>query len=273
MTSLVPFSPSVPTDAQRAWSLGQYARSLYDAWFDRTNLVERRAVWETMARKKNSTKGRGKAGGGTRTDSYPAIAGHAGIQRSDLALSRRWRNIPQRIPRQISAQIVWDVVRITSNISNSISAIVETNFSFNLSTHPEVSQWSALFDQWCIPQVAVTFTSTEPPGGTGNVPSLLTAVDFDNTTNLGSQTLLLEYENAQSVLLGPGMSHTRACHPCLKLSLASSGSSSGVDKMWCDSGTPGATWFGIRSILGQSGVATVTLNVTQTLWYAFRNGI
>jgi len=247
---------------------------LFDEALDRQNLVERRQVWEDMARKKkNSTAGGKKAGGGTRMDRYPTVAGHAGIQASDLRLSRRWRNVPQRIPRQISAQIVWDVVRVSTNSSNSITGIVETNFSFNLSSHPEQAQWSALFDQWCIPQVAVSFTSTEAPGSTGNVPSLFTAVDFDNVTNLGSVTLIQEFENNQSVLLAPGMSHTRACHPCVKLSLASSGSSFGVDKMWCDSSTPGATWFGLRSILGQSGVATVTIAVQQTLWFAFRNGI
>lgn len=204
---------------------------------------------------------------------YSTHPGHAAIQRGDLTLSRSWRRVPQSVPRSLASQVIWDVVRITSVIQTSLTAITETNFAFTFNSHPELTQWAALFDQWCIPQVAVTFASLEPPGSLGVIPQLYTAVDFDNTTNLGAALTLLEFENAQSVALGSGMSHTRACHPCLKVNLSSSGSSAGVDKMWCDSANPGGTWFGIRSIVEATPTTVSLIRVTQTLWFAFRSGI
>jgi len=225
-----------------------------------------------MARKKNRTRNGGR--NRVNDDRYSSVPGHANILSSDLSLTRRsFRSVPSRVPRMISAQIVYDVVRLTSTITTSTGGLIETNFSFSFNSHPELTQWQALFDQWCIPQVAVTFTSTEAPGSTGTLPIITTGVDFDNTTNLGSITLLLEYENSMQLTLAPGMSHTRACHPCVKTSLSASGSSAGVDRMWCDSSNPGGTWFGIRSIFSTASTAVSLISVTQTLWFAFRSGI
>jgi len=221
-------------------------------------------------KKKNKTSG-GK-GGGTRRDQYQAQPGHAGVQRSDLALTRRsMRDVPSSIPKQISSQIVYDVVRLQQIVVTSLTLNVEQNFAFNFASHPESAQWAALFDQWCIPQVAVTFTSTEPPGSLGQSPVLTTAIDFDNTTSLGlSTTLLMEFENSQVVTLSPGMSHTRACRPCLKPTVSGG---TGVDRMWCDSAGTGSTWNGIRMIANTTAVSTTSILCQQTLWFAFRNGI
>lgn len=206
-------------------------------------------------------------------DSYPASLGHAKIQQSDLNLTRQnFRNVPSSIPRQISSQIVYDVVRLEQVIGTSLAAIAEQNYAFTFASHPEVAQWAALFDQWCIPQVSVTFISLEPPGSLSPTPVLNTAIDFDSTAALGSVTLLLEFENAQVVSLGPGVSHTRACRPCLKPTV-SGVANTGVDRMWCDSANTGTVWNGIRGILNQGAVATINLLAQQTIWFAFRNGI
>lgn len=223
-----------------------------------------------MAKKKNHTSS-GTRSGGTRMDSYPGRLGHAPIQQSDLNLTRpNMRNVPSRIPKQISAQIVFDVVRLQQNVTSSLTVIVEQNFGFSLSNHPEASSWAALFDQWCIPQVSVSFSSLEPPGALGTIPTLNTAIDFDNTTALGSATSLLEFENAQNISLGPGVSHTRACRPCVKPTISGG---VGVDRMWCDSASPGSNWNGIRLVLNATPTATCVILAQQTIWFAFRNGI
>jgi len=224
---------------------------------------------------RNSTRSSsGKRGGGNVAAGAATSPGAARIQSTDLALTRHnFRTVPSRIPRSIPSQIVWDVVRVQQVINTSLTAITETNFSFSLSFHPEQAQWSALFDQWCIPQVSVTFTSTEPPGSLGQIPVLSSAVDFDNTTNIGSVLLLLEFENSQQVVLGSGRSHTRACHPCVKTTLSSSGASSGVDRMWCDSANLGGAWFGIRSIVNPTSTSVSVIQVVSTIWFAFRSGI
>lgn len=270
-TSLIPFSSGSLSLERVRQALRPLKLALDERDFWNSAAHEHEAQEMAKRKTRNSRRVRGR---GVDLDRYPTTQGHAGIQAKDLSLTRRsFRNVPSKVPRNIAAQIVFDVVRVLSAITTSTGGLVETNFSFTLNTHPEQAQWSALFDQWCIPQVAVTFTNTEAPGATGSLPTLTTAVDFDNTTNLGSATLLLEFENSQSVTLAPGASHTRACHPCVKTMLASSGSSSGVDRMWCDSSNPGGTWFGIRSIAVPAVTATNTISVTQTIWYAFRSGI
>jgi len=184
------------------------------------------------------------------------------------------RNVPRRIPRNVQSLIAWDSVKVNSIITGT-SSIVETNFGAMLSTHPQSSSWQTLFDQWTIPQFTVEFDSQIPPGSTSIPPVLYTALDFDNVSNLGSIQALEDYSSSEARQLTTGVRVMRSVRPSVKVVQGVSGgstSTSGVQgAMWVDSGQNTTVFYGVRSILGIS--PSTVLNVTWTIWYAFRNQI
>lgn len=157
----------------------------------------------------------------------------------------------------------------------STSAIVEVNYNFDLQQHPQAASWAALFDQWCIPQVSMTWRSQMPPGSTGSESILYTALDFDSIGALGSISAIEDYSSCQLTAMTPGRTVTRSIRPCLKVSTQQIGAgnvNSTLVRTWQDSGATSASWNGLRSIYG---TASVAYNVTATLliWYGFRNPI
>jgi hypothetical protein len=194
------------------------------------------------------------------------------LNRKDLSFKPPSGKIPGGPPKSISSLVTWDYVKIRVATSDALSNITETNYSWNLSSNPNSSSWASLFDQWCIPMVSVTWYSREAPGSTGNVLELHTALDFDNTTTLGSLALLDDYSSSQVDLLLGNKSVTRSVRPCLKVdSVGSNGAV--MARTWCDMAVQGTLWFGIRSMFAQAGTATNAVVVETTIYYAFRNPI
>jgi hypothetical protein len=193
--------------------------------------------------------------------------------KADLAVKPPTRSIPKKVPKQVSNQVVWDIVKVDSTITPSAGGVVETNFSASLNTHPQNSAWTALFDQWCIPQFSVTFRSLEAPGGTSSISILYTALDFDGIGAISTIQAIEDYSTCKLTTMGARSLVTRSVRPCIKLSTQQSGSNvnSTVAREWQDSGAAGSPWFGIRSILSASNASAII--ATQTIWYCFRNQI
>jgi len=193
--------------------------------------------------------------------------------REDLRVKPPTFVIPNRVPRQVSNLITWDVVKVVNQVATVANGITETNFSFSLNLHPQVSSWIALFDQWCIPQVSVSFESLTPAGSTVILPKLYTALDFDNATSLGSVSNLADFATCEATTLFPQMQLVRSIRPCVKVN--TSGSNSSLARAWQDSAFPAILWFGIRSIVDNTNTPTVynAVTATFTIWYAFRNQI
>jgi len=214
--------------------------------------------------KRLKSGGKGGTGGG--------VGSMAPASAADLRVKPpNSRNVPQNVPRNIPSQIVWDVVKLDSTITTSTSGVQETNYSFSLSNHPQVASWTALFDQWCIPQASVTFQSLLPPGSTLIPVKLYTALDFDNSNAITTISALEDYSTASMTVMEPQSRIVRSIRPCIKPTVSSSNSA--VDRMWIDSGTPSNSWYAIRSMCSQSATSNQTISVTTVIWYAFRNQI
>jgi len=169
--------------------------------------------------------------------------------------------------------VVWDIVKFTTTISTAAGGITETNFNVGLSSHPQSASWIALFDQWTIPQFSVSFESQMPPGLTAAPAVMYTALDFDNSTSLGSVTAIQDYSTCSSRPMTPQTSFVRSVRPCCKGALAGSSIvNAGLERVWVDSAQSGIGFFGIRSI----ATATATpynIAAVATVWFAFRNQI
>lgn len=171
--------------------------------------------------------------------------------------------------------LAWDIVKVTSTIAvpNTLGGITETNFAFSLASHPSASSWVSLFDQWFIPQFTVEFQSLMAPGSATSPATLYSALDFDNTANLGSLTLLEDFATCTSKVMHPQASFMRSVRPCTK-PLIGSTTTVGISRQWLDSSQSSTQNFGIRTItVGNIASGTYSINVVSTIWFAFRNQI
>jgi hypothetical protein len=185
-------------------------------------------------------------------------------------------NVPRRIPRNIPSLITWDVTKINrANLSFSTSVISQTNVAVQLNDNPEVAHWTALFDQWAIPQFSVIIRSNYAAGSTSPPGMMYTALDFDNVSNLSTTYALQDYGTAQQCLMTEGKTVVRSIRPSVKGMLQGAGgnATSAVEgPVWIDSGTPDVLHNGIRVLLGTCpGAYDVSIEVVIT--YCFRNNL
>lgn len=181
-------------------------------------------------------------------------------------------NVPRRVPRNVASMIMWDTVKLNASNTFSSSAVIEQNYAFSMSQHPQSSSWLALFDQYSIPQVTIEWDSTTPPGQTSASPMLYTAIDFDNTAAIGTIQRIEDFSSSQATPMNPQFRLMRSVRPTVREAVQNSSgtAASGVGPMWIDSGDATVPFFGIRSILG-TGLGS--FNTTITIWYCFRNHI
>jgi len=263
--SLVPFSGRRPTSfhpdtLRTVQTLGRLARQLYDR-YSSSSLPQSQLMPSSSSRGGKSRRSRG---------------GQSDVVAADLAVRPPTTQIPSKVPRLITNQVVWDKVKIDSTLTPSAGGIVELNFTAALTSHPQASSWTALYDQWCVPQFSVAFRSLEAPGGTSSISILYTALDFDSVNALGSIPTIEDYTTCQQMTMTTGSLHVRSVRPCIKLStgqVPGSGTNvnSTLSRSWQDSGAAGTPWIGIRSLVSASNSSSITC--TQTIWFAFRNQI
>lgn len=195
------------------------------------------------------------------------------LNKRDLKIKPPSTRIPSSVPRNFMSSVTYDLVKVRSTSTTSTSTVVENNFAFALNNHPQYSSWATLFDQWCIPMASVSFYNPQAPGSTSSEIELHTAIDFDNSTSIGTLAAIDAYDTCQVVILGPGnkSSHTRSVKPCLK-SNAGAQNNAALLRQWCDCATPGTSWYGIRSIVNSTTTA-MTFTLEATVWYGFRSRI
>lgn len=203
-----------------------------------------------------------------------SVGGMNPTKSSDLSLRPPSAlNVPKSVPRNVSSIIVWDTVKIDSVITATTGGVTETNFVFQMLQHPQSSSWLALFDQYCIVQVSIEFDSAVPNGSTAIPVRLYTAIDFDNAGNISTIQAIEDFSSCEVTPIVAGFRHLRTVRPCVKNTTQGSGSNSqsSLARMWIDSGSNDDQHYGVRSMIPAS--ATAVVNVTQTIWYAFRNHI
>jgi len=195
----------------------------------------------------------------------------APTNRADLMVRPLGPTIPDTVPRTISNKIAWDTFKTSVQLTFPTTGIVEINFSFNLASHPQASSWTSLFDQWCIPQASLRFESQYPSSATFPPATLFTALDFDSNSNLGMISAIEDFSTCAETVMSLGKTFVRTIRPCVKPQLGAT-ASSGVGRVWCDSSVTNTPWFCIRALGGSTGTS-YTVNITSTVWFAFRNQI
>jgi len=183
-----------------------------------------------------------------------------------------------RPPKNFLDQIHW--VQSSSRYSVSVAgsgAVTESNQSFSLYNNVnDYASYTSVFDQFCIwaAHVAVVcpVVVAAPNSSSANLGRVLTAIDYDNVTNLGSENSLLEFNSVSVSSILPGRSHERVVKPAVDISLYSS--SYGVGRVWVDSASYTTPHYGIRVMtVGANTSYTNGLDIIVTLIVGFRNNV
>lgn len=184
---------------------------------------------------------------------------------SDITWKRQNMNIVQIPPRNVGQLTHWEKSSVTGTFSVGAGSSSETNFQFAITDVANYSSWLAAFDQFCIFAVVLEFMtySTTPV-------LLLTAIDYDNSANVGIAGLN-QFASLATTDLGGSVTHVRYVEPCLDpITYASNYGSS---RLWIDSASSGALWYGVRTFVNNPGGQAIVVQWTKTYVVGLRNGI
>lgn len=182
--------------------------------------------------------------------------------------------ISQRPPRNLDNQIFWwKSARQQTLTLNYLAPPNEFNMAFSLDVCSGYAALTAVFDQFCLYSVIVSFSL----GANSNayVFKVHTAVDLDNIGNLGTLAQLEAYSSHHESLLNPtGLSHIRYVKPNTApvITTATVGPA-GVSRNWLDCGYPGVVHYGLRSMFEISGTVNTAVDIHFTYIIGFRNAI
>jgi hypothetical protein len=267
LSTIMGRTPSATTSEQTALDLGAFARRVLDDYKNaETDAFALRLAAEKQAKRESSApKAVGRTGGSGR-------GGRSGlmvVNRKDLLIKPISTTIPTKIPR--APKLYTFTVMVPMSIATSASLITEVGYSVSLNTHPQSTSLAALFDRWGVDTLTATFKSRIPPGSTTAPCRFVTTIDLDNTTSLGSFAAYGQYDNARECVMSTGTTMVRSCRPCCKPSVNSTANAA-MGRFWCDSATPGTTWFAIRACADVSG-AIYNIDVELFIVYVFSNVI
>jgi hypothetical protein len=103
----------------------------------------------------------------------------------------------QTPPRDLRSQIYWIQGKRQTTVTISNSVPTESNFSFQFQDLVDLYLLTTYFDQYCIYSVTVNITPDFEGAGSTlyTFGSVATAIDYDNTTNLGTFAAVESYNS------------------------------------------------------------------------------
>jgi len=194
-------------------------------------------------------------------------------------LSARPRNwlITQTPPRNFWQNVVWirKTVTLVNAASISTSVPTEGNLSFTAqSLFPEYSTLLSLYDQYCIHTVICHISIDSVGSSSGSYGRLTSAIDYDNVANLGGESLVQDFGNAQTLDLEPTGHYERVIQPCCDPQVyVPSSVGYGASRMWLDSASSTIPHYGLRLFFAQCSISGTTYDVVCTSIMGLRNAI
>lgn len=195
--------------------------------------------------------------------------------REDLLRRQGSWLLTQTPPRSIGNHITWVSGRSESTVTLSTSAPVENNFSFAATDIPQLSGLLGYFDQYCIYSVLVAVNFNYNGTTPGALGTMVTAIDYDNVTNLGTFNAIESYQSAVVTKVTPMVSLVRLIKPAVATALYSGASFNnfGILRAWVDSASSAAPHYGFRSFFISTSSTTVVATFDKTYVIGFRNNV
>jgi len=186
----------------------------------------------------------------------------------------------QSPPRNFANGITWITdTWVSSDPISGAGSISEPNLAFQLNQCANSGNIIAMFDQYCIYAVHVSFTLAPVAITTQAVAygQLYTAVDFDNINAISTVSAISQYSSMEFSEIIPGKSHERYVKPCVGAIVGASNASAvttSPQRMWVNSASAAQPHYGLRVlIVGNTTTQTYNLDVVARFIVGCRNTI
>jgi hypothetical protein len=175
--------------------------------------------------------------------------------------------IVERPPKSVQSQVHWFEASFDYQVAISSSADTESNYALSVSVNTNFSAALInLFDQYCIYAIsasiipstsAITSTGSSATVQLFNLGRVTTAIDFDSSSNLGSESAVQAFGTSNTSQATIGQAIQRFYKPCVDSSLYVSSVSSGYApaRLWIDSSSSSTPHYGLRTYFSGSNVA------------------
>jgi hypothetical protein len=157
-------------------------------------------------------------------------------------------------------------------ISTSATLVSAGALAFSLSESALASSFTLIYDCWRIIQVTVRFVPQTAMPTTGAYPPLLTVLDYDDGTTLGSSAVARAYDNLIETPYGNYVERTLTPRTAVATYGGSTFSSYSQSAQWVDAANPATPWYGVKWVID------ATANASPAAWaldaeiiYQFRN--
>jgi hypothetical protein len=156
---------------------------------------------------------------------------------------------------------VVDIYNYSSFITTSTTVPVFTSFAFILSSLPNYTSYTSLFDQYRVDQLEVWL---EPSSvlSTANYSTLATAIDLDDAN---VATAYSQVEGKQGALVGEGAAgryHRWRPHVAIAEFSGAFTSYGNAPAGWIDAASPSVQHFGFKTAAGITSSGAVSYNLT-----------
>jgi hypothetical protein len=184
--------------------------------------------------------------------------------------------LTQHPPPQIRNQLVWVQGKFQETFGISNSVPTEHNRAFTVGDITNLVGLTNYFDQYCIYSVTVNVTPDFEGAGSTlyTFGSVITAIDYDNVSNVGSINGIEAYASAVTTELLTGQSVQRYLKPCIAPALFTSSaafSGYGVQRLWVDSSSNSIPHYGFRSYFVSNTVAGLSMTLDYNYVIGLRN--
>lgn len=158
-------------------------------------------------------------------------------------------------------------------VSGSTLNDVYGALSFNLSSVPNYTEFTALFDQYRIDAVKVTFmprANSAELGTNQGITKLFTVVDYDDAATPTAINELMQYENLKTTRSTDD--HNRTLRPMLARAVYQAGLTAyGTGRGWVDCANPSVPHYGLRYALQQLPAGNQSYDLKIKYYLSFKN--
>lgn len=212
-------------------------------------------------------------------------------RRAPIRRRKVYRRKNRRMTRRPTVYSFKRIVNLgTMSAVNNAGAPTALNaaYSFKLSDLPNNTEFTSLYDQYCIKGIKIsavcTFSEAVNAASGGNNTTavqgfqrLLSVIDYDDATALGGESVALQYQNCK--ITGPLKQHSRYFKPAVNQEINEGLTSAaiGVKKnQWIDCNFPNVPHFGVKffqnaPFVSGAGSANCTWTLYGTYYVQFKN--
>jgi len=188
-----------------------------------------------------------------------------------------WR-LTQSPPRNFLSIPHWVQGKVNFSVTLSNTVPVESNQQFNLGQVTDLVGLAGFFDQYCIWAVTVSISPLFEGAGSAlySFGTCVTAIDYDNISNVGAQAAVLAFGTAVVSELNVDSSIQRVIQPTVAPALYTSGASFsgyGVERAWVDSSVTTVPHYGLRAIFNGNTVSGCMVAFDVNYVFGFRNNM